>query len=408
MSDRTASAGPLTGVRIVDLTWAGAGPQATLLLAMLGAEIIKVESTTRLDLFRRDIEDPSRHYDETSRFNAINLNKRSIEVDLKAESGPEMIAQLCRDSDALIENFRPGVLERLGLDYETLSPTCPHLVVVSLSTAGRGGPQSQDPGYAAIFNAIGGLGHMTGYADGPPTEVRDSVDLRVGTITAFSLLAALYYQRRTGRGQYVDVSAREAVTSLIGDSLIEYALGDEVPARRGNQTGLWAPYDVYRCAGDDRWVAIAVRSDREWLALCGAMSRPELADDPRFGDAILRHRHRQELDALVTAWTMERSAEECAAACIQAGVPASPVLAIDELPDHPHLLSRDVFTTVEHPRLGQLRTMRGPWRFRSGLPELAPAPMLGADTAAVLGSLSHVNSVAGLASSGGEPIARGE
>jgi benzylsuccinate CoA-transferase BbsF subunit len=392
------SSGPLAGVRVVDLTWAAAGPQATLMLAMLGAEVIKVESTTRLDLFRRDISDPGRHHDETTRFNALNMSKRSIEVDLKSSSGPDTVIELCRESDALVENFRPGVLERLGLSYPTLSAACQHLVVVSLSTAGRGGPQSQDPGYAAIFNAIGGLGHLTGYPDGPPTEVRDSVDLRVGAITAFALLAALYHQRRTGRGQYVDVSAREAVTSLIGDSLIEHALGHVPPARDGNHAGLWAPYDVYRCAGEDRWVAIAVRSDREWRALCGVMDAPQLADDPRFGDTILRHRNRPELDALVAAWTVERSPDEIATSCAQAGVPASPVLAIADLVDHPHLIARNVFQTVQHPRIGSLRTMGAPWRFQSGLPTLTSGPLLGADTADVLDGSSQI-------AAGGEPAA---
>jgi crotonobetainyl-CoA:carnitine CoA-transferase CaiB-like acyl-CoA transferase len=222
--------------------------------------------------------------------------------------------------------------------------------------------------------------------------VRDSVDLRVGAIAAFGLLAALYRARRTGSGQHVDVSAREAVASLVGDALVEHSITGRSPARDGNHLGSRAPYDVYRCAGDDSWVAIGVSSNAEWAGLCRSMERPDLGGDESYADQLGRLEHRPVLDAAVAAWVATRPAAEAADRCAAEGVPASVVLGIGELVSEPHLVQRDVFRKVVHPRLGELIVPAPPWRLASGLPALEAGPTFGRDSDDVLGSVAGLSS----------------
>jgi benzylsuccinate CoA-transferase BbsF subunit len=369
--------GPLAGVRIVDSTWAAAGPYATEVAALLGAEVVKVETALYPDLFRRLVSQPDAGLDASSRFNALNMRKLGLRLNLQTRGGRDVFERLIKVSDAFMENFRPGVVERLGISYDDLTKVRPDLVMVSVSAAGRGGPHSDHPGYASIFNAMGGLGHLTGYSDGPPTEVRDSVDLRVASVAAFALMAALLHRARTGCGQWIDISGREAIASMVGDALVEYALTGSSPMREGNRSGIRAPYGVFRCRGEDAWVAIGVGSDSEWAGLCEAMERPGLNTDPRFADRLLRYERIDELETLVGTWTATLIPAEAAGRCRAAGVPASEVFGGSELLTDPHLAAREVFQELEHPLLGRQQVVRGPWLLRSGDPPLEPAPLLG-------------------------------
>jgi len=384
MTDQRETAGPLTGVRVVDLTHTAAGPHAAELLAFLGAEVIKVESHRHPDLFRRVVDRPELGLDRSPRFNEVNLNKASILLNIARPEGRDVLLRLVALSDVVIENFRPGVVERLGIAYDDLVKVKPDIIMVSISSNGRRGPESEHPGYASVFNALGGLGYLTGYPDGPPTEIRDSVDLRVGTAAAFAAMAALLHRQRTGKGQYVDLSAREVVSTLIGEALVEFAATGRIPQRDGNHLGVYAPYDVYPCAGEDEWVAIAVTDDQEWAALCCAMGQEWLRDDPRFCDAVARARHREELDALVTEWTRRHTSTQAFRVLREHGVPASTVMGAHELLEDPALRERGVFRTVEHPLLGRQVVTAPPWRFRSGLPQLRASPTFGQDTERVL------------------------
>ena len=374
--------GLLSGLRIVDTSWAAAGPYVTEVAALLGAQVIKVETGLRPDLFRRLVDGGGQGLDASSRFNALNMRKLGLRLNLTCPAGREAFLQLIAVSDAFVENFRPGVVDRLGIAYADLQRTRPDLVMLSISAAGRGGPHQDHPGYASIFNAMGGLGHLTGYGDGPPTEVRDSVDLRVAAVGSFALLAALFHRARTGRGQWIDVSAREAIASLTGDALLEYALSGVSPARDGNRDGEAAPYGVFRCRGNDAWVAIAVTDDDRWRGLCAAMGLPHLAG--RYPTGPERARNRREIEALVESWTLDHLPAEAAARCRAAGVPASPVVSGRDMLTDPHLEARDVLQTVRHPRLGEQTVVRAPWRLRSPEPALRPSPLLGEHNAAVL------------------------
>lgn len=380
--------GPLGDVIMIDLTQTAAGPYAAELAAFLGAQVFKVESRTRPDLFRKVINaSPGDSLNRSSRFNEVNLNKKSISLNLSTEDGRDLLRRLVAATGTVIENFRPGVVERLGVAYSDLVRVRPDLVMVSISSGGRGGPESDYPGYASVFNALGGLGYMTGYPDGPPTEVRDSVDLRVGTTAAFALVAALFHRRRTGRGNYIDMSAREAVASLIGDSLVEYSATHRMPQREGNDLGEYCPYGVFKCEGEDAWVAIAVTNEVEWRALCLALGDQSLARAPHLADATRRFQARHEIEEIVTAWTSKRPAADAESLLLAHGVAASQVVGARELLEAPGLNARGVFRTVIHPDLGQQTVVSPPWRLRSWIPCLSSSPMLGAQTREALISL---------------------
>lgn len=387
VSSNVRSVGLLSGFRIVDTSWAAAGPYATELMALLGAEVIKVETAGHPDLFRRVLDDPAASLDASTRFNALNLRKRGLRVNLHTPGGLEIFKRLIAKSDAFVENYRPGVVERLGISYWDLIQFKPDLVMASISAAGRGGPKSDQPGYASIFNAMGGLGHLTGYRDGPPTEVRDSVDLRVASIAAFAVVGALFHRHRTGVGQWIDISALESIASFVGDALVEYTLTGVSPTRDGNGQSLNAPYNVFPCKGQDSWVAIGVTTDEEWIHLSEVMGRPDLATDERYSDRLLRYEHQNELEAIVSAWTAGMTAAEAANRCRVRGVAATEVLGGSELLCDPHILARNVFQTVSHPLLGAQRVIRAPWRLGSEEPPLEPSPLLGADNEAILSEL---------------------
>jgi len=361
---------PLAGLKVLDLTWVAAGPYTTELLSMLGADVVKVESEAKPDLFRQVPEDESLGLNRSARFNSVNLNKQSIGINFSTPAGRTLLRRLAARADLLVSNSRPGALERLGLTYEDLKDVNPGLVVVCISSGGRGGTDPGYAGYASIFNSLGGLGHLTGYEDGPATEVRDSVDLRVGTVATVGALAALLARRRGDRGGAVDVSAQQAVTGLIGDSLVEYQLTGQVPTRRGNGLyDLW-PYGVYACRGDDEWVAVAARDDRDRAAVAAVTG---LSLDGR-----------EAADRAIGAWTRQRSATNVAAALRAAGVPASKVLGGDDLLDDPHLRARGLLRHIDHPTLGDQVVVGSPWRVDDEVGRTVAAPALGQDTEAVL------------------------
>ncbi len=276
-------------------------------------------------------------------------------------------------------------MRRLGLDYETLEAINPGLIMASASANGSVGPESAYAGYAGIFNALSGVGHLTGYADGPPTEMRISMDLRVGMTLCFAVLTALYAKRRSGQGQHTDLAAREAISCLTGHSLLHYAINGESPRRQGNQDDILAPHGCYRCRGDDCWVTIAVGSEQEWQALCEAAEHPEWQSDPRFIDAASRGQHQQVLDELLNAWTQWHTSEDVTARLQQVGVAAFPTMDSAMLADSEHLRLRGVLGTVDHPNLGVQTVLGPPWR-SPGVPTHPdrPGPLLGEHTADVL------------------------
>ena len=357
----TERSGPLAGIRVADFSVHAAGPFAGLMLAELGAQVIKVESSARLDITRR----PHTMYGKPpSSFEQINANKMSVCLNLKEPRAVELALELVSASEVALENFRPGVMRRLGLGYEAMKEVRPDIILVSLSSNGQTGPESNYAGYAPMFAALGGLGHLTGYADGPPVELRHAMDHTGGMLAAFAAVAALSARQRTGIGQHVDVSVRDLATSFIGPELLDVAMNSREPHRMGNRDGSAAPQGVYRCRGEDEWISLSVASEAEWQGFVAATGSPAWATGEDFGDAFRRWRRHDELDAYVEEWTSRHTAAEVTRKLQACGVAAHPSLSPDAMMQDAHLLARQAFPTVVNDATGERqRAVTPPWRF---------------------------------------------
>ena len=353
--------GPLEGIRVADFSVHAAGPFGGLMLAEMGAQVVKVESSARLDITRR----PHAMYGKPpSSFEQINANKLSVCLNLKEPRAVELALELVSVSHLALENFRPGVMQRLGLGYEAMKEVRPDIILVSLSSNGQTGPESNYAGYAPMFAALGGLGHLTGYADGPPVELRHAMDHTGGMMAAFAAVAALSARQRTRLGQHVDVSVRDLATSFIGPELLDVAMNLRDPHRNGNRDPSAAPQGVYRCRGEDEWLSLSVTSEAEWQGFVEAVGSPGWAAGDEFGDAFRRWRRHDELDAHVEEWTLQHTAYEATQKLQAHGVAAHPSLAPDALMQDAHLEARGAFPMVHNQDTGeQQRAVTPPWRF---------------------------------------------
>lgn len=347
--------GPLAGVRIADFTVHAAGPFCTHMLAQLGAEVIKVESAERPDIFRK----PHPVYGRlgAATFDQVASGKLSVRLNLKHPKGVALAKQLVARSDVAAESFRPGVMARLGLGYAALAAVKPDIVMLSVSSSGQSGPDSHFAGYAPLFGAWGGLGWLTGYPDGPPVEMRHAMDHSVGLHAAMAVVAALHARRSTGQGTHLDLCAREVASAAAGEALLEAAAGG-TPRRWGNAHPRMAPHGVYPARGTDRWLTIAVADETAWRGLLSVMGREDLADDPRCATEAARHAAREALDAIVTAWTRAQDAEEAAARLQAAGCAAHPSWDTPHLAADPHLRARGAILDAPEPD-GRLRAAVG-------------------------------------------------
>jgi crotonobetainyl-CoA:carnitine CoA-transferase CaiB-like acyl-CoA transferase len=384
---------PLEGIRVLDFTWAWAGPFATLQLAHLGAEVIRVETTTRQLCVTRSIPPFADNQPGANRagyFNQYNQGKRSIALNLRTQRAVEIVYELVKHCDIVAENFGAGVSERLGIGYSKLREFKPDIIMLSISGFGQTGPARRFVGYGPVVAAFAGFFSTTGYIGGDEQEIGLSYpDPNAGAHGAFAVLAALTHREATGEGQYIDLSMVESAVSVMGEGLLEYQLTGHDPMRNGNRDRVMAPHGCYKAAGDaDKWVAIAVGSDAEWRSLCVAMGRPDLAKDERFVTADARKKNEDALDKLVTEWTCRRDRWEIAEMLQNVGVAAFPAMSNKDLVNDAHLLERGFLVRKTHPEVGK-RTHAGvPWKICDSPSEVqSAAPLLGADTEFVLGSL---------------------
>jgi len=373
--------GPLSGVRLTEFTSAWAGPYATCLLALLGAEIIKVESRARIDHSRVLSFSTGRKFssfDESGVFNNLNLNKLSVTLNLKKPKAVEISKRLAGTSDVVMENMRPGVMSRLGLGYEAFKEVKPDIIYLSSSACGQIGPEREYVGYAPTFAALGGVSYVTGYEDWPPSNFMGAIDLRSATTAAMAILTALCYHQRIGEGQYIDMASQETIAVLIGDLLLDYIMNKRVQKRRGNRDNNMVPHNCYRCRGEDKWVSIAVAHEDEWQALCGTMGMPELAHDERFSDAERRMANEGELDKIINNWTEDQHQYHVMEQLQKSGVAAAPSLDSQGLFEDPHIKERNVFLQVDHPVMGKDWVLSAPWNLSATPAEVRRhAPLLG-------------------------------
>ena len=328
---------PLAGIRIADFTVHAAGPFCTHMLSQLGAECIKIETALRPDIFRK----PHAVYGRVgpATFDQVASNKLSVRLNLKHPEGVALAKRLVASSDLAAESFRAGVMERLGLGYEALKSVKNDIVMLSVSSSGQTGPDSHFAGYAPLFGAWGGLGHLTGYADGPPVEMRHVMDHSGGMNAALAAVAALTRRRRTGEGCHVDIAAREVASSLAGDAITAASAGMK-QYRMGNADPQFAPHGLYATREEDRWLSIAVTSDAEWAALAGIIGHPQLAEDSRFATAAARVEARAALDPIVAAWAAGVEAEAAARDLQAKGIAAHVSWRAADIAADPHMRGR--------------------------------------------------------------------
>src|SRR5947207_9622565 len=344
--------GALAGIRVVDLTNNQAGPSCGQILAWLGADVIKVEEPGKGDPARQNLRDCP---DQDSLFYlSFNANKRSLTLNLKHPRGKEAFTRLLKTADVLLENFGPGVIERLGFGYQVLRGLNPRLVFASIKGFGSYGPYRDYKSYEPIAQAMGGAMSVTGLPDGPPTYVWPSIgDSGTGMHCVIGILAALMQRHATGEGQQVEVSMQDAVVNLMRVSLRDHARLGAPMQRTGNQLGSGIPGTTYRCrpGGPNDYVFIFVQQQM-WHALLTAIGRDDLAGDARYETAEARFRHKDAVNALVEAWTSTRTKHEVMAILAGAGVPCGACLDTGEVLSDPHLRERGMIVEVEHPVRG--------------------------------------------------------
>ena len=355
---------PLEGVRVIDMTEVWAGPLAGSLLGDLGAMVIKVESFPRPSLTRLkglsigySDNDPNapRPWDRAALHNMANRNKYGVTLNIRHPRGMEVFRRLVGISDVLAESFTAGTATRLGVDYPIISKMKPDIVMLSMSGWGEEGPYK---GYAALGSALDGFtGHhaMRGYPDTDPSTTPNvqHTDAAGSVAAVFAVLTALHYRRRTGRGQWIDMSQVESFLPHLGGAFMDYVMNGRTPEPLGNRHQYLAPYGCYRCRGDDNWVVINVTCEEEWLVLCNVTEHPEWAKDPRYADPVSRHRNQDALDEAIQGWTLQRDKMEVMRLLQQAGVPAQAVLDDVDLYNDLHLKARGFFQRLRHPAAGE-------------------------------------------------------
>jgi crotonobetainyl-CoA:carnitine CoA-transferase CaiB-like acyl-CoA transferase len=376
---------PLEGIRVLDFSWVWAGPYGCRCLAELGAEVIKIEGHKRSDLTRRSVVWPLQDAVPTKvRPNqglgniAVNLNKKSLTLDLSKPEGVRIAKRLAAQSDLVIDNMRPGAMEKLGLGYDDLKKMRKDIIVATLSSRGYGGPHTDYLGFATIHQAVGGVAYISGHPESHPTHgTPGDADLMNGLTLAYACLAALNHRSKTGEGQFIDFSQCEGVSSLMGETLLGYAMSGQIQERIGNRHPYYCPHNVYRCWGVDRWLALEIHSDREFEILAQIISQPDLAKDPKYKDMASRKKNETELDLLIQTWTSQRDRDWMVNEFIKAGLAASPSREARDVYADAHFRQRNVFLSIEHPEIGPLEIIDTPWKI-SGLEKPhRHAPLLG-------------------------------
>ncbi len=369
---------PLEGVRLIDFTWVIAGPVCTRILGALGAEVIKIETRRRPELSRRDAYD----------YEILNASKKSITLDMTKPEAREIAKQLVAKGDLVMENFGPGVMDRLGLNYQALREVKPDIIMLSISGLGRTGPESGFVAYGTMIQCFALWNSLIGYPGKPPIVSGGWTDPITGTTAAFLLLAAVYHHRMTGQGQYIDLSMAESTLSALPEAQIDYLMNGRIQQPRGNHDDAAAPHDCYKCKGTHEWVAIAVTNDAEWQALGRALGNPAWMEERRFHDPISRWHHQDDMRPLIEEWTRQRSHQGAMDQLQQAGVPAAAVYNGKDLFESIQVAERHFLASTTDAYGNPERLFNLPWLVdgrREG--DIFRAPALGEHNEYVLGDI---------------------
>ena len=373
---------PLEGIRIVDFGWILSVPYAGGWLGSLGAEVIRVESNTRLEPGRSGLAGSADGISGVNRsgiWNCLNHSKLGVTLNIRDPEAQKLVKELVAVSDVVMENFSTGVLDRRGLGYEDLRKVRPDLIMLSGSTMGTVGPDRDSTGFGPNVCSYAGQPSITGYEGGQPQNLGGNwPDYLVGAMMVYSVLSALWHRRRTGEGQRIEAAMAEVVSSMIPEAFLDYTMNGRVAGRIGNHDPHMSPHNVYRCAGDDLWVAIAVQSDEEWTRLCQLMHRPELASDSRFTTLESRKANEATLDELVQEWVLDRTSAAVTHLLQGQGIAAGPIMDVMALMVDSHFRERGNVIEMDHTEVGPREVAGLPIRF-SDIPRPAyyTAPLLG-------------------------------
>ena len=388
---------PLAGIRVLDMTWAWAGPFCSMNLAHLGAEVIRIESAERPDLYRRlplfpvGVEEGLR-LNQSGMFNQWNQGKFSTVINLRDPEGIALVKDMVRKADVLVQNFATGVMQRLGLDYDALRDINPDLVMASISGYGQSGPYKEYMGYGPAMPPLTGLSHATGYEGGEAEELGLSMPNPTSGITAaYGIVAALLEREKKGHGAHLDVSLWEATASLNVEAWMDYQVYGEIPERQGNRSKYMAPHGVFRCHGEDRWIAISCRNDADWAALKIMLAMEE--DD--FDTLDQRKAREDELDQLISQWCADQDRWQLCRKLQAANIPAFPTFTTEDVFNDPHFQARGFIECLPHPEVGKRAHTGIPWRHSkrpNGVER--PAPCIDADTDRVLQELLGLDDAA--------------
>jgi len=375
---------PLSGIRVLDLSRVLAGPYATMLLGDLGAEIIKVEAPNG--------GDDSRGYgpfigEESAYFMSLNRNKKSVVLNLKADRSKAILKDLARVSDVVVENFRPGTMERLGLGYEVLSKANPRLIFASCTGFGNTGPYAGKPAYDIIVQGMGGIMSINGQPDGPPTRVGVSIgDIAAGLYTAVGVLAALEERHRSGLGQFIDVSMLDCQLAILENAIARHLISGEIPGRLGNRHPTITPFTSFPTL--DGMVIVGAGNDTLFFRLCNAIGAPEIATDPRFKTNPLRCQYWDELEPQLKEVFREKTTREWIEILEAQGLPCGPINTMDQVVGDPQVEARGMLVELEHPVAGKHVVTAPPYKFSRTNPSVdTAAPVLGQHTEDVMKEL---------------------
>ena len=384
---------PLTGIRVADFGQIVAMPFTAQILGWLGAEVILVETQQRLTTrvwppFAEAVPGVNR----SGGFNSINNGKLGCTLNLGHPRGMELAKGLISISDIVAENYSTGTMERMGLGYDAVRRLRPDIIYLSLAAFGRTGPMKDLAGFHSVINLFSGLAAVTGHPGSHPRILGGIFpDGLSGCYCILAVLEALYHRSKTGEGQYIDVSMTEALATLLPEAIMDYTLNGREAERVGNQDKIKVPHNVYRCRGEQKWVAISVDGDDQWEALVVAMNQPELVNDGRFAGAAARRENQEALDSIIQSWTLDREPWQVTEGLQAAGVAAAPVLDSDEVLSDPHLNERGFVAWVDHPETGRRPMGTVSWSINGQRDsEYRPSPLLGEHNQYVFGELLNL------------------
>ncbi len=382
-------AGPLDGIKVLDLTRVLAGPYTTMILSDLGAEVIKIEQP--------GIGDESRNFGPFKNgfslyFMSVNRGKRSVTLNLKTERGKTIFKQLVKQSDILVENFRPGTMKKFGLDYEALAAEHPSLIYAACSGFGQTGPFAQQGAYDMIIQGMGGIISITGEPDGPPVRVGTSIsDITAALFTTIGILSALHHRNNTGKGQLVDVAMLDSLVAVLENAIVRYFATDEIPKPLGSRHPAITPFEAFESA--DGHVIIAIGNDVLWAKFCEHVDRKNLISDPRFSSNAERTANHSELFPILSEIMRQRTTDEWIRALEKIGVPCGPINTIDKVVSHPQVQAREMITQVVHQVTGAVEVPGVPIKLSDTPGDVdAPAPGLGEHTDDILTDMLKMSS----------------